>query len=80
VSGKPFDILSPLSRHTEGADIEAHQIVRLNPSYEGAIAELAEASAKARAAADILEREIAADAGAIIDRFLGRVDELTTTH
>jgi hypothetical protein len=59
--------------HIEVADIEAHQIVRLDPSDECAIAELAEASAKARATADILEREIAADASAIIDRFLAAV-------
>jgi hypothetical protein len=57
----------------EVADIEVHQIVRLNPRDEDAIAELAEASAKARATADILERKIAADASTIIDQFLAPV-------
>jgi hypothetical protein len=47
------------------------KIVRLKTAQESAIAEIAEASAKARAAADILEREIASDAGAIIDKFIG---------
>jgi hypothetical protein len=37
-----------------------------------AIAELAEASAQARSAADVLEREIAAAAGVIIDRFMAQ--------
>lgn len=52
------------------ADMQAHQIVRLKCADEAEIAELAEASAKARAAADLLEREIAADAEKIIHRFL----------
>ncbi len=55
----------------EVTDIMAHEIVRLKKSDETAIAELAEASAKARAAADTLEREISTDAGTIIDRFMG---------
>jgi hypothetical protein len=53
-------------------DLATLEIVRLDPHEEFAIAELAEASAKARAAADILEREIAADAEAIIDGFIGK--------
>jgi hypothetical protein len=52
------------------SDLAALEIVRLDPGIEADIAELAETSANARAEADILERAIAADAGAIIDRFL----------
>lgn len=54
----------------EVADMEAFEVVRLNDTEESAIAELAEASAKARAAADLLERKIAVDASAIIDQFI----------
>ena len=57
----------------EVADIEAFEVVRLKASEESAIAELAEASAKARAAADASEREIAADAETIIARFIAGV-------
>lgn len=57
----------------EVTDMEAFQVVRLKASEESAIAELAEASAKARATADVLEREIAADAEAIIARFIASV-------
>ena len=49
------------------ADIE---IVRLNPSIESCIAGMAEASAEARAAADVLEREIKINASEIIDNFI----------
>lgn len=56
--------------HIDVSDVVAHEVVRLTGSEELAIAELAEASAKARAAADILEREIATDAAAIIDHFI----------
>lgn len=51
-------------------DLAAFKIVRLEPKEESAIAELAEASSQARSAADLLEREIAAEAGTIIDRFI----------
>lgn len=54
----------------EVADIEAFEVVRLKAAVERAISDLAEASAKSRAAADLLEREIAAEASAIIDRFI----------
>jgi hypothetical protein len=56
--------------HIDVSDVAAHEVVRLRSVEELVIAELAEASAKARAAADILEREIASDAGAIIDQFI----------
>lgn len=54
----------------EVADIASHAIVRLESADENAIANLADASAKARAAADILEREITADAETIVDTFI----------
>ena len=56
--------------HIEVADLAALEIVRLDPAEESAIADLAEAAAMARAAADLLERDIAQDAGAIIERFM----------
>ena len=55
------------------SDLAGLQIVRLKTAEETAIAELAEASAKARAEADVLEREIATDAAAIVDRFIAHV-------
>jgi len=54
----------------EVTDIEAFEVVRLKVPEESAIAELAEESARARATADVMEREIAADAEAIIARFI----------
>ncbi len=51
-------------------DLQNLPIVRLNGKAESEIAELAEASAKARAQADILELEIAADAELIVSRFI----------
>lgn len=56
----------------EVADFAGHEVVRLKPAVESAIADLAEASAQARAAADTLEREIAWDASSIIERFISR--------
>ena len=56
--------------HLDPGDVANFPVVRLAQDVESAIADLAEASAKARAEADVLEREIAADAGAIIDRFI----------
>jgi hypothetical protein len=57
----------------EVADIESFEVVRLKAADESAIADLAEASAKARAEADVLERGIAKDAGEIIERFIARL-------
>lgn len=54
-------------------ELAALEIVRLGSHEEQAIAELAEASAQARSAADLLEREIAADAEVIIDRLIASV-------
>ena len=54
----------------DGDDLAEVRIVRLTPAEESAIAEAAEQSAKVRAAADLLEREITADAGKIIAKFM----------
>jgi hypothetical protein len=51
-------------------DLAQLQIVRLISGEESAIAEAAEESAKVRAAADLLEREITADAQRIIAKFM----------
>lgn len=58
--------------HLDPGDVAETPIVRLNEKIEAEIADLAEASAKARADADALEREIAKEAGEIIDRFMAR--------
>jgi hypothetical protein len=54
----------------DGDDLADVRIVRLKPGEESAIAESAEQSAKVRAAADLLEREITADAEKIIAKFI----------
>ena len=54
----------------EVADLANFEVVRLKPLEESAIADLANASARARAAADVLEREMARDAGIIIEGFI----------
>jgi hypothetical protein len=51
-------------------DLRDFEIVRLTRSEEDLIADLAEEAATKRAKADVLERELAADAGKLIDRFL----------
>lgn len=56
----------------EVADLASLAIVRLDPGIESEIAGLAESAAAARAAADTLEREMAMDAGKIIERFTGK--------
>lgn len=58
--------------HIDPTDFAEHEVVRIKPSDESTIADLAEASAKSRAEADVLEREIARDAGVIIDQFIQR--------
>ena len=59
--------------HIDVSDMAAHEVVRLRDTEESAIADLAEASAKARATADVLEREIASAADSIITRFIAGV-------
>jgi len=56
--------------HLDPYDVANFPVVRLDKDVESAIADLAEASAQARASADVLEREIARDAGTIIARFM----------
>jgi len=56
--------------HLDVIDVEALEIVRLQPNIEGTIADLAERGAALLAKADLLENDIAADAEAIIDRFM----------
>jgi hypothetical protein len=51
-------------------DFSNLRIVRLDEAEESAIADLAEESAALRAQADVLEREMAAEAGRLIDGFL----------
>jgi hypothetical protein len=58
--------------HLDPGDVADFPVVRLDGTEEAAIADLAEASARARAEADLLEREIAQDARAIIERFMAR--------
>lgn len=52
------------------AEISELSVVRLTSGEENAIADLAEESAAERARADVLERELAADAGTLVDRFI----------
>jgi type I restriction enzyme S subunit len=54
----------------DSADLANLGVVRVKATDESAIGDVAEAAAKARAAADMLESEIAQDAGAIVDRFI----------
>jgi hypothetical protein len=56
--------------HIDPGDLSLLDIPRLTPTQENAIADLAEESAALRAKADVLEREMAAEAGRLIDRFL----------
>lgn len=56
----------------DAQDIADLQVVRLSVSAESTIADRAEASAEAHAQADLLERAIAQDASAIIDRFMAQ--------
>ena len=60
--------------HLDPGDVAQFPVVRMDEKEEGAIADLAEASAHARAEADIIERSIAADATTIIDRFIAGLD------
>lgn len=56
--------------HIDSTDLYKHEVPRLSADEENAIADLAEESAALRAKADVLEREIAQEAGDLIDRFL----------
>lgn len=56
--------------HLDPGDVADFPVVRLDEAVESAIADLAEASANARAEADALEREVAGDASSIIAQFM----------
>ncbi len=56
--------------HIDGEDLLGLEIVRLSKDEENTIADLAEESAADRARADVLERELAEDAGKLIEKFL----------
>jgi hypothetical protein len=56
--------------HLDPGDVADFLVVRLDDAEESAIADLAEASAKARAEADVIERDIAQDAGVIVGQFI----------
>ena len=62
---------SPGKSVLSGNDLAGLQIVRLKKTRKPLSPKLAEEWAKARAEADVLEREIATDAATIIDRFIG---------
>jgi hypothetical protein len=57
--------------HLDPGDVADFPVVRLDSAEESAIADLAETAASARADADVLERQIALDAGSILERFIG---------
>ena len=56
--------------HLDPGDVADFPVVRLGEPVESTIADFAEASAKARAEADAIERGMAQDAAAILDRFM----------
>lgn len=59
----------------EPTDFAEMEIVRLPSHEEDTIADLAEESARVRAEADLLERQLADDAAAVVDRCLVTVDK-----
>jgi len=56
--------------HLDPGDVADFPVVRLGSAIESEIADLAEAAADKRSEADALEREIARDAGGIIDSYI----------
>lgn len=56
--------------HLDPEDVAEFPVVRVGDKEEAAISDLAEAAAKARAEADAIERQIAAEAGLIVDQFI----------
>lgn len=58
--------------HLDPGDVAEFPVVRLAAEKETAIADLAESSARSHADTDTSERELADDAGKIIDRFIAR--------
>lgn len=71
--GRPLLIRSAYGTsipHLDPGDVADFPVVRLSASVETHIAELAEASIKARADADLLERQVSTEAGNIVARFM----------
>ncbi len=56
--------------HLDPGDVSDFPVARLTSGEENAIADFAEESAAERARADVLERELAAEAGTLVDRFI----------
>ncbi|MCB9865520.1 MAG: hypothetical protein H6816_02645 [Phycisphaerales bacterium] len=56
--------------HIDPDDLSNFHVVRLNAKQEGEIADLAEAAATARSDADVVEQEMGAEAGEIIEEFV----------
>ena len=56
--------------HLDPGDVSDFPVVRLTSGEEDSIADLTEESAAERARADVLERELATDAGNLVDRFI----------
>lgn len=56
--------------HLDPGDVSDFPVVRLTSGEEDVIADLTEEAAAERAQADVLERELAADAGNLVDRFI----------
>jgi len=67
--------------HLDPSDVSAFPVVRLISGEEAAIADLAEQAAAERARADVLERDLAADAGNFIERFIaGDLESFVTVR
>lgn len=56
--------------HLDPGDVADFPVVRLDELIEDQIADLAESAARDRAEADAIERKLAEDAGALVDRFI----------
>lgn len=66
--------------HIDPIDLARFPLVRLDRDIENKIADLAEAAAAARGEADELERQMASDAGKLLDRFMaGDVQDFVVT-
>lgn len=66
--------------HLNPNDVTAFPVVRLGDEDENIIADFAEAAAQARSRADVLERALAADAGALLDRFIAGDTSAFVSH
>lgn len=67
--------------HIDAADLLAFEVVRLAAGEEDEIAKLSQNAAAARARADLWERELASDAGRLVERFIaGDKEPFATFH